>query len=567
MIYLATKGTDGRGPPSPVDGNPAIEWPYKRWAKLASLVAAYGATVFVLPPVTKGAALGAGFDIFSHHDFGSQFQRGRRETRYGSVEDAIELVASCRAAGMEVYANQVPHHVDGDAGDYAYRYVGADGKTLNGRFPKDKGCFWTEGPQNPDTVADPGSDWGFGRAFRWHSGTYGDGRGQNGLGYVERNLAEALDYQTRSLGLDGYFLDDVKGTSKEFVRYLLSHPGIVGKVTFSEYSDGNTDTLLNWMQETEQRSGVLDFALKYKLNNVLNNPGNADMRQLLSEGVLWRNPAKAVTFLDNFDTDYSDPIVLNQLLGHAMLLTWPGYPMLLGHSLYAPPDGYGLMDPTLNLIWCHETFAKGDHVWRWLDYNFLVYERMGDHTSSGMLGAVNNRPGKMGNPHDWISVNVQCKWCNQQLHDYTGHANDVWTDSNGNVTLWIPPNDNGHGYVAYAVPGIVNDIHLAPRRMSHTFFGADDLYIPAARDGGLTIGRVTAAKGTMINSGAFTYEKVPGAKILVFFLGADGVPVTGRVSADGDYEVHAVFSGFPPEGTDYEVTVDYMAPRLPVVVQ
>jgi len=31
------------------------------------------------------------------------------------------------------------------------------------------------------------------------------------------------------------------------------------------------------------------------------------------------------------------------------------------------------------------------------------------------------------------------------LHDYTGHAGNVWTDATGRVTLGLPPNEGGRG--------------------------------------------------------------------------------------------------------------------------
>ena len=74
----------------------------------------------MLPPLPKGATLGAGDDPFDHYDLGNKLQSGRRETRYGSVEQLMRFVAVAHAAGMEVYANVVHHHVDGDNGDYVF---------------------------------------------------------------------------------------------------------------------------------------------------------------------------------------------------------------------------------------------------------------------------------------------------------------------------------------------------------------------------------------------------------------------------------------------------------------
>jgi alpha-amylase len=399
MIHLAYKTSTGGGVPSPVDGKTITTWPLDEWRELMPYLRAFGVTVPVCPPLTKGATLGAGYDPFDHYDLGSKNQSGRVETRYGSIETAGRFFSACQAQGMEVYVNVVDHHMDGDSGDEVYQYLGADGKTKNGRFPKDSHCFTSVWP-NPDGVADSSTDWAFGREFLWNSGYYGDGKGSNGPGYVRHGLAAALDWQTRRLNVDGYFLDDVKGTNEDFVGYLLTYGAMNGKVSFGEYSDGQTGNVERWINSSgvHRTCGALDFPLKYKLNNVLNNAGNADIRQILSEGLLWNDPLLSVTFLDDADSDLTSPIIWNKLLGYAMILTFPGYPMLFGKDLYQQPGCYGLMVPVMNLVWIHETFAKGNIVWRWLDYNFLVYERMGDNTSSGLLAGVNNKMGDFKNP-------------------------------------------------------------------------------------------------------------------------------------------------------------------------
>jgi len=55
----------------------------------------------------------------------------------------------------------------------------------------------------------------------------------------------------------------------------------------------------------------------------------------------------------------------------------------------------------------------------------------------------------------WRPLTVQTDFgANVHLHDYTGHADDQWTDAQGHVTIWLPPNDDGHGYVCYSLAGL-----------------------------------------------------------------------------------------------------------------
>ena len=570
LFHLSYKDSTGGGVPSPVDGK-TKEWPLVTWARLMPHLAAYGITVPILPPMTKGQTEGAGYDPKDNYDLGSKVQGGRRETRYGSIDHAQAFIAYVNSLGMETCVNVVDHHLDGDNGNYEFKYPGADGKTLNGRFPKDKNCFyiWSNGQKsNPDGVPDASTDWAFGREFLWNSGFYGDGKGANAAPYVRNNLIAALDWQTRRLGVQQYFLDDTKGTNAYFVYHLLSTAAMIGKPAFGEYSDGNTNNVMNWMEgaDIRNRCMAMDFPLKYKLNNVLNNPGRADMRQLLSEGVVWRNPFNAVTFLDDADSDLSSPVISNKRLGYAFILTIPGYPMIFGKDVYQYAGCYGLMEPVMNLCYINSKYAKGDLVWRHLDYNFLIYERMGDATTSGMLCAVNNRPGDYNNPHDWHSVVVNCKWKNTCLHDETGNSNDVWTDGDGNVTLWLPPNDNGRGYVCFAPYGAVTPVlKLTPFPTVQEFWGAEDIDIHAAQAGTIAIGNLWIAQNSKVTiSGELDTSKwdaqTTGTITLSNVAGGGNVTKTINLSAVDKLGVHTEWLA---EEGEYALT---MTTNLPVGV-
>ena len=116
------------------------------------------------------------------------------------------------------------------------------------------------------------------------------------------------------------------------------------------------------------------------------------------------------------------------------------------------------MKPLLdNLVWIHENLANGGTVFRWKDFQFVVYERT---SWPNLLVGLNN------DTYDgWKTVTVQTGFgANVQLHDYSGHAGDVWTDGQGNVTIGIPPNNNGAGYVCYSRAGLEKPNPRARRR-------------------------------------------------------------------------------------------------------
>ena len=89
---------------------------------------------------------------------------------------------------------------------------------------------------------------------------------------------------------------------------------------------------------------------------------------------------------------------------------------------------------------------------------------------------------------------------NVHLHDYSGHAGDVWTDQWGNVTIGIPPNDNGTGYVCYSRAGMDKPNEVPRWATTQVFEGAEDLDIGPAREGEKQlIGRIWCDSGVPVH--------------------------------------------------------------------
>ncbi len=109
----------------------------------------------------------------------------------------------------------------------------------------------------------------------------------------------------------------------------------------------------------------------------------------------------------------------------------------------------------------------------------MVYERTG---APNLLVGLNNDPS-----NGWKTVTVQTGFgANVHLHDYSGHSGDVWTDGAGKVTIGIPPNHNGFGYVCYSRAGIDKPNAVVRKTTTQVFEGAEDLDIATGgwrRDG------------------------------------------------------------------------------------
>ena len=485
ILQATCKFAGGHSVPAPVDGNRRIPWWWDHLAAQANAFRTAGFTAILLPPALKtsaGAFPGAdGYGTFDDYDLGSKNEFFSTPTRFGTREQLQRCAAIMRANGLDIYLDVVLHQRDG-GNKFVYRYKGANGVPNTGRFAKNPPCFVPNVPRDP--IAGPVSD----------DFAFGDELAPiNAIpkGYVMNGLIDAGDWQTRTVDAQGYRLDDTKGLAVEFVNTYLNSKAMQGTFAVGEYFDTNLDTLNWWVWNSGMngRSSTFDFSIRFALATMCNNASRWDMSQLDHAGYIGRDPLHAVSFVENHDTDLNEPVMWNKLLGYAYILTSEGYPCVYYKDYSTDAGCYGLKAPLDNLIWIHENLANGTTVNRWKDFQFVVYERTG---SPNLLVGLNN---DMSNT--WKTVTVATAFgANTQLHDYSGHAGDVWTDSQGNATIGIPPNNNGTGYVCYSRANLSRSNTVQRLACTQVFEGAADLDIgPAVAGRTLRISRIWCDAG------------------------------------------------------------------------
>ena len=225
--------------PAPVDpGTPNAPWWYDYIAgKAHASWRRLGFTAIMYPPVSKTQSgrypTGDGYGVFDHYDIGWKNQVGAIETRFGNREQLQRSIAIARACGLDVYLDVVMHQVSGsNGGDGVYRYLGADGAPGIGRFPKHPGCFRGNPPRRPeDPVPSPPDDFAFGDEFVY--------RNCDPPRYTIDGMLAFGDWLTRSLDVQGYRVDDVKGTWVGFVKEWMTSRAMASRFCVSEYFDGN----------------------------------------------------------------------------------------------------------------------------------------------------------------------------------------------------------------------------------------------------------------------------------------------------------------------------------------
>jgi alpha-amylase len=146
-------------------------------------------------------------------------------------------------------------------------------------------------------------------------------------------MLDALDWQTRALDAQGYRIDDTKGLAVVFVSKLLNSKSM--QVCRGRVFRCNPDTL-NWWVWNSGMNGpcaTFDFGIRFAVTAMCNNGSRWDMSQLHHSNYVKRDPAHAVTFIENHDTDLHFPAIWNKILRYAYLLTSESYPSSIARTM------------------------------------------------------------------------------------------------------------------------------------------------------------------------------------------------------------------------------------------
>lgn len=518
---------------------------------------------------SDGDAPGAdGYGVCDDYDCGSKYQMGSIPTRSGTRQQKQRKYARMRRYNMRNFSNVVNHQRMGYAGSN-YNYPSATGKT-NGRFPKNPQCFTkltstgaiVPGYVGEDPIAGP---------TMYDEGVYAFGDKlatvtSRPAGYVLDQLVSGGDWLTRTLGSDGYRLDDTKGQVAASVKVWAHSLSMAGKRSIGEYVDA-PQVLENWCQQTG--CSAFDFPLQGNIKNMCNNNSRWDMRQLINCSFAALNNEAAVTFVENHDTDTDgvESVIWNKEMGYAFIMAFVGTPCVYYRDYSSDPNCYGLHPFINNQLWCRIRLAIGDLIWRQTEYQFIVFERDGH-----LLFTLNN------DEYNWQTASGASNFKEgTRMHDYSGHnTEDFYIGPGGSWITGIPPNNNGKGYGFWAPAGqdatiaVHNDLPI-----TQTFFGAADLDIAPATNAKYVIPfQIFCKAGTLItitmladrtgwqeNSGiqfqltnVATGEAAGGG-----FLAVTGIVLSRSTAFDGWHEFTITGNQLPAAGSHFELEVTYVA--------
>ena len=434
--------------------------------KLADL----GITAMWLPPAYKG--IGGkdevGYGAYDLYDLGEFDQKGTIKTKYGSKDEYLEAIVALKQAGIEPYADIVLNHKMGADAlqtipatkvDWTNHNLETSPKetvqvatkfTFPGRKHKysDFEWNWTDF----DGI-DYNNKTGENAIFKFINKKWGDEVDEE-FGNYDYLMGADLDFHNPRVvkectdwgkwylnftGVEGFRLDAVKHITAEFYRdWIQTLRDESKKELFAvgEYWSADVNKLHRYITETEGKISLFDVPLHYNFYSASNDP-NYNMSQILDHTLVKENPSKAVTFVDNHDTQPGQALQsfvqpwFKPIAYSIILLRNDGYPCVFYGDFYGIPHDNISPDPNLQTL---ITIRKDRSYGMQHDYfdnnNYIGWTQEGDeeHINSGLAVVISNA----GDGY-------------KRMYVGTDNAGLKYIDSLGNCSEEVTIDDDGCG--------------------------------------------------------------------------------------------------------------------------
>ncbi len=435
-------------------------------AKDAPNLAKMGITAIWLPPAFKG--IGGkdevGYGVYDVYDLGEFDQKGTVKTKYGSKDEYLKCIKELQKCGINVYADIVLNHKMG--ADYIQTIPATkvdwgnhDIEIAKQEMVKVATKFTFPGRNNKY------SD------FKWNW-THFDGidynmaKGENALfKFKDKNWEKIVDeefgnydylmgadidfnnnevreeckkwgeWYLKLTNVNGFRLDAVKHISAVFYKNWISYLRKLTQkelFTVGEYWSGDVQKLHKYIEKTEGQISLFDVPLHYNLNSASKDV-NYDLTTIFNNTLVKDNPTKAVTFVDNHDTQPGQALESFidrwfKLIAYSIiLLRDSGYPCVFYGDLYGIHNNDVLpLDGLRKLLELRSKKAYGNQHDYIDNRNCIGWTREGDekHFDSGLAVLISN--GGYSEKRMYIGK----KFANSKLIDAMGNIKEEVTIDN-----------------------------------------------------------------------------------------------------------------------------------------
>lgn len=452
----------------------------------AQYLSSIGITSIWLPPAYKGSGgiYDTGYGVYDLYDLGEFDQKNTIRTKYGTKEEFIEAVKTLKGNNIQVICDIVFNHKMG--ADELETVIATEYNPMNRNEEITENPIeieaWTKFnfPNRNNMYSDFKWDWTHFHAVDFDNRTQKNGifkfygkrwdesvDKENGnfdylmgcdvdLNNVEvvKELINWTKWFLNEANFDGFRIDAAKhiqcGFFKTWIKTLRTDTS-KKLPTVAEYWSNNINALLNYIKETDGMIDLFDVPLHFNFLNASYSNGQFDMRTIFDNTLVKEDPQRAITFVDNHDTEPGQGLEswiadwFKPLAYSLILLRKDGLPCIF----YG--DYYGVKERNIsskkeileNLIRTRKYFAYGHQIDYFDHPNLVGWVLEGDveHTDSGLVVVMTDKEG------GYKQMNAGKNLANQILYDITGNRKDtVYVDENGignfpcndgSVSVWI----------------------------------------------------------------------------------------------------------------------------------
>jgi len=449
---------------------------WKSVAESAPSLHKLGITSIWLPPAQKsaGGIDDTGYGVYDLYDLGEFDQKGTVRTKYGTKEEYLLAIKTLQKQGIKVLADVVLNHrmgADEKQDIIAYKINPDNRNEVLGDYRKISAWTKFDFAGRNNKYSDFKLDWSHFTAidyddiekengiFRFYGKHFSSEVDKERGNYdylmgcdVDFNNLDTVDdlnawgkWFFEQTHVDGFRLDAVKHIRSSFYKRWLSDLKNEFKTdlyTVGEYFSVNIDTLMNYLDYNDQINSLFDVPLHDHFKIASESCGNYDMSKIFEETLVDRRPSKAVTFVDNHDTEHGQSLESwiqdwFKPLSYAMImLREKGIPCIFYGDYYGiPTKNIPPMKEFLDILLLVRKYLAYGEQHDYLDNeNIIGWTREGDyyHQDSGIAVILSDRDG------GGKQMNVGKNLANTILYDCTGNVKEtVYVDNDGNGIFYV----------------------------------------------------------------------------------------------------------------------------------
>ena len=250
---------------------------------------------------------------------------------------------------------------------------------------------------------------------------------------VIQNIYDWADWFMETTGVAGFRLDAVKHIDSFFMRnFIRDIKEKYGQdfYVFGEFWNPDKDANLDYLEKIEERFDLVDVRLHMNLFEASQAGANYDLRTIFNDSLVQIKPDKAVTFVENHDTQRGQALesTVEEWFKPAayalILLREQGLPCVFYGDYYGISGQYAQQDfkEVLDcLLAIRKDLAYGEQTDYFDDPNCIGWVRSGADNQSPLAVLISNAQ------ENYKTMFVGPEWADHTFVDLLGNHSDQVT--------------------------------------------------------------------------------------------------------------------------------------------